>query len=92
VQESFESLDKLLDEVRAKVTAATQDEQYELLESLMIQSRLRMEVGQFPQVDWRLIEAKQILKTLGLEEERTRYYWGKYYHLQGKNSWRAHYH
>jgi hypothetical protein len=52
-----------------------------------------MEVGQFPRVDWYLIEAKHLLKANEgtLAEERTRYYWGKYYHLQGKCSWRAHY-
>jgi hypothetical protein len=52
-----------------------------------------MEVGEFPRVDWRLIEAKNILKNQGesLDEERARFYWGKYYHLQGKNTWRGHY-
>lgn len=63
VQESFELLDRLLDEVRAKVAAGTPNAVYELLESLIVQSRLRMEVGEFPRVDWRLIEAKNILKT-----------------------------
>ena len=59
----------------------------------MVLSRLRMEVGEFPRVDWHLIEAKNVLTTQGdkLKDERARYYWGKYYHLQGKNTWRGHY-
>jgi hypothetical protein len=49
----------------------------------MVLSRLRMEVGEFPRVDWHLIEAKNVLTTQGdkLKDERARYYWGKYYHL-----------
>jgi hypothetical protein len=51
-----------------------------------------MEVGQFTRVDWRLTELKQLLKNKKLDnEERLRHYWGKYYHIQGKNSWRGHY-
>lgn len=79
--------------MRVKVSKGVQNSIYELLESLIVQSRLRMEVGEFPRVDWRLIEAKNILKTNSgrLDEERERFYWGKYYHLQGKNTWRGHY-
>ena len=33
------------------------------------------------------------MKTEGgkLDEERARYYWGKYYHLKAKNTWRGHF-
>jgi hypothetical protein len=56
-----------------------------------------MECGQFSLVDVKLLEAKHILKTKGdqlrkVSEERVVFYWGKYYHLQGKNSWRSYFH
>lgn len=56
-----------------------------------------MEVGHFAHVDFNLVEAKNILRTQEKElaarsEERRLFYWGKYFHLQGKNDWRALYH
>ena len=63
----------------------------------MVLSRLRMEVGEFTKVDGYLSEALTMLKGKEtdlnrLSEESTLFYWGKYYHLQGKNYWRELYH
>jgi hypothetical protein len=83
----------LLEESRKRVSANVEGAWYELLESLVVNARLRMEVGEFPKVDWRLIEVKHILKTEGdkLDESRSRFYWGKYYHIQAKSTWRGHF-
>ena len=83
VQESFDLLEKLVEGSRKRVEAKEENATYELLESLVVNSRLRMEVGEFPKVDVSLTEVKNILDTQAerLDEERLRFYWGKYYHL-----------
>ena len=56
-----------------------------------------MEVGEFTKVDSYLSEVQDTLKARDIDlnrlsEESTLFYWGKYYHLQGKNCWRELYH
>jgi hypothetical protein len=63
VEESFDLLLKLLDDSRKRVAEKEENAWYELLESLIVSSRLRLEVGEFPRVDWYLAETKYILNT-----------------------------
>lgn len=48
VQESFELLETLLEEARQRVSANVEGAWYELLESLVVNARIRLEVGEFP--------------------------------------------
>jgi hypothetical protein len=60
--------------------------QFEVMESLIVLARLRMEVGQFTKVDWCLTETRAILTANDeslkrLSEERVLFLWCKFYHL-----------
>lgn len=97
VTESFDFLEEMLDQARKRVAKGSESALFEVMESLIVLARLRMEVGQFTKVDWCLTETRAILTSNNeslkrLSEDRVLFLWGKYYHLQGKNFWRELYH
>ena len=97
VTESFDFLEEMLDQARKRVAKGSESALFEVMESLIVLARLRMEVGQFTKVDWCLTETRSILTSNNeslkrLSEDRVLFLWGKYYHLQGKNFWRELYH
>jgi hypothetical protein len=86
VMESFDHLEEMLDQSRKRVAKGSESSQFEVMESLIVLARLRMEVGQFTRVDWYLTETRAILTAnkdslQRLSEERVLFLWCKYYHL-----------
>ena len=86
VIESFDHLEEMLDQSRKRVAKGSEISQFEVMESLIVLARLRMEVGHFTRVDWYLTETRAILTANSdslkrLSEERVLFLWCKYYHL-----------